>query len=455
MRAMTRNPGLLCAFNALQMSLFPVSIMTLFWNQRIGMSMSQIFAVQAFFGLTMAVFEFPSGYVADRIGYRRSLVAASMLGVVGWGLYSQAGSLLAVIAAEAVLGVSVSLVSGCDAALLYESLRATGREGEFGRWLGRSRFWGQASEGTAALGAGLLYAWAPGLPFAVQTGVSVLSLGISLQMLEPARHQPMREGHWRQIQQLVRHALVDNRLLTSVLVLTIVLGMSSFVPVWLVPIYATRAGVPETWIGPIWAVANYVVAIASLFSTRVAASIGLWPMLGGCVGLIAVGYSGLALTHAPRHQLHDRTRRGSVQGKACITGARIREVRLPPCAPSRRRQARRSRARREGRGRALALSAAQARGQHGRRARISLHRAGEVPPRLGKRTPHECAPAEPAGNPGASPPIIARVGGPRVLTTDRYRDSRRALLRYCSIASTTRLKTTRTSLSIGRSIALR
>jgi MFS family permease len=299
MRAMTRNPGLLCAFNALQMSLFPVSIMTLFWNQRIGMSMSQIFWVQAFFGLTMAVFEFPSGYIADRIGYRRSLVAASLLGVVGWGLYSQADSLLAVVAAEAVLGVSISLVSGCDAALLYESLHATGHEAEFGRWLGRSRFWGQASEGTAALGAGLLYVWAPGLPFAVQTGVSVLSLGISLHMLEPPRQLPRREGHWRQIKQLVRHALVDNRLLSSVLVLTTVLGMSSFVPVWLIPLYATRAGVPETWIGPIWAVANYVVAIASLSSTRVAASVGLWPMLGGCVGLIALGYAGLALTHAP------------------------------------------------------------------------------------------------------------------------------------------------------------
>ena len=65
--------------------------------------------------------------------------------------------------------------------------------------------------------------------------------------------------------------MVGDRRLTSVVLLTVVLGMASFVPVWLVPLYATGAGVSEAWIGPIWAAANYIVAIASLMSTRMAA----------------------------------------------------------------------------------------------------------------------------------------------------------------------------------------
>jgi predicted MFS family arabinose efflux permease len=297
MRSLSKNAALLCAFNALQMSLFPVSIMTLFWKQRIGMSMGQIFWVQAFFGLTMAVFEFPSGYIADRIGYRRTLIAASALGIVGWSCYALADSLPAVILAEAVLGISISLVSGCDAALLYESLRASGREGEFGAWMGRTRFWGQTSEGSSALLAGLLYVAAPALPFVAQAGVAVLSLGLSLLLVEPERHLQRAGSHLRQIQQLVRHALVDNRPLTAVLILTTALGMSSFVPVWLVPLYATGAGVPEAWVGPIWAVANYVVAFASLASTPIAARYGLSNMLTGCVALVALGYAGLSLSH--------------------------------------------------------------------------------------------------------------------------------------------------------------
>jgi hypothetical protein len=76
--------------------------------------------------------------------------------------------------------------------------------------------------------------------------------------------------------------------------LTIVLGLSSFIPVWLVPLYATDAGVPEAWIGPIWAVANYVVAIGSLLSHRLVTAFGLLPTLGACVALVTAGYTGLA-----------------------------------------------------------------------------------------------------------------------------------------------------------------
>lgn len=281
------------------MALFPISVMTLFWNQKIGMSLSTIFSVQAFFGLVMALFEFPSGYVADRLGYRRTLVAASVLAVLGWSCYAAADSLAGVILAEAMLGVSMSLVSGCDAALLYESLAAEGREAEFGVWMGRSRFYGQASEGSAALLAGVLYVRDPALPFLLQVGVAVASVTVALALCEPARHRPRAGEHWQQVRALVRHALVDNRALTAVLALTVVLGMASFVPVWLVPLYATRAGVPEGWIGPIWAAANYIVAIASLLSTRISFRVGLSRTLGACVALIAVGYAGLAATYAP------------------------------------------------------------------------------------------------------------------------------------------------------------
>jgi MFS family permease len=298
MASVGRNPRLLCGFHALHMTLFPISIMTLFWKHRIGMSMTEILVVQGIFGLTMALFEFPSGYLADRIGYRRSLVWASGLGIVGWALYSGADDLAAVVVAESVLGVSIALASGCDSALLYESLRDDGREHEFARWTGRVRFWGQTGEGSAALLAGALYVAWPRLPFLVQAAVSAANLVVALALVEPARHLAPAGQHWQQVRGMLRHVFVDDRQLAAVVALTIVLGMSSFVPVWLVPLYATDAGVPALWIGPIWAVANYTVAIGSLLSERVARGFGLMPMLAGCIGLIAAGYAGLAWTHA-------------------------------------------------------------------------------------------------------------------------------------------------------------
>jgi len=278
------------------MTLFPISIMTLFWKHDIGMSMTEILVVQGFFGLVMALFEFPSGYIADRMGYRRTLMAASALAVVGWGVYSCADTIWWVVGAEAILGVSVSLVSGCDAALLYESLLETKQGGQFTKWNGRVRFWGQAGEGSAALAAGLLYVLWPPLPFVVQGVMSALNLGVASRLVEPARHPPPKGQHLKQIRAMVRHTFIENRDLTAVTALTIVLGMSSFIPVWLVPLYATGAGVPDAWIGPIWAVANYSVALGSLFSSRIVSRFGLLPTIAACILFIALGYGGLALS---------------------------------------------------------------------------------------------------------------------------------------------------------------
>lgn len=295
-RDLARNPRLLCAFHGLQMSLFPVAIITLFWQRALGMSMHEILLLQGIFGVTVAVFEFPSGYIADRLGYRRSLLLGSVLNVLGWGVYAVADTFAHAVVAEALLGLGLSLISGTDAALMFESLRETGRQDEFRRWDGRFRFWGQVSEGAAALAAGALFVLWPRLPFVLQSGVWLVGFAVAWALREPARHLPEPGGHLRTIARMLRTIFGGDRRLAAVVLLTITLGMSSFVPVWLVPLYATGAGVPEAWIGPIWAVANFVVAIASLQSDRIVSRFGLLPTLAACVALVALGYGGMALS---------------------------------------------------------------------------------------------------------------------------------------------------------------
>ena len=138
------------------MSLFPMAILTVYFRQDIGMSLSEIMLLQGAFGLAMALFEFPSGYLADRIGYRRTLMIAAVLNAAGWSIYVRADTIPHILIAEIVLGIGISLISGTDSALLYESLEETGQEGEFGRWNGKVRFFGQFGEGTAAIVAGFL-----------------------------------------------------------------------------------------------------------------------------------------------------------------------------------------------------------------------------------------------------------------------------------------------------------
>lgn len=298
MTGLERNPARLCLFHALQMALFPVAVITIFWKHAIGLDMAEILLLQGFFGLSMAIFEFPSGYVADRIGYRRTLLAASAASAVAWAIYSFAETFAAILVGEVLLGLAMALVSGCDSALLYESLRETEDEESFTKWTGRVRFFGQSAEGTAALLAGVLYAWSPRLPFFLEVGVWIANFGVAWTLTEPRRHLPESAGHVENVRMILRTALVTNRRLTSIFVLAIVLGMSSFLPVWLVPLYAQDAGVPVVWLGPLWAVANYTVALGSLASESGRRRLGLGPLLGIGVLLIGIGYVGLGLSHA-------------------------------------------------------------------------------------------------------------------------------------------------------------
>ena len=280
------------------MSLFPMAILTVFYRQNLGMSMAEIMLVQGGFGLVMALFEFPSGYLADRIGYRRTLVVAAILNAVGWSLYARADGIGGVILGEAVLGVGLSLISGCDAALLYESLKETGREFDYGKWSGRVRFWGQLGEGSAALVAGVMFAYWARLPFVIESVIWVVNLGVAWLLVEPERRRPPLGGHWSQVKQMVRHVSREAPRLRAVMVLTIALGMSSFIPVWTVQLYATDAGMDAAWLGVMWAAANYSVALSSLFATRVCDRIGLPRLLIVCIVLIAVGYAGMGLVHS-------------------------------------------------------------------------------------------------------------------------------------------------------------
>lgn len=293
-RSLAVNLRRLTAFNALQMALFPVAIITLYQRERIGLDMQDILLIQGIFGLSMVILEFPSGYIADRIGYRRTLLTASGISFLGWCLYLVADDFTGLLLAEVVLGISMALISGCDSALLYESLLELGEEDSFTRWTGRVKFAGQAAEGTAALAAGVLFTVAPTLPFLLQLPVWAANFFVCLGLREPARHVPPEPNHLRHMLAITRTALWERADLRSIIGFTVALSLSSFLVVWLVPLYAIEAGLPAAWIGPMWSVANYVVALTALASDRLDRSIGTARLALLGIPLVAIGYFGLA-----------------------------------------------------------------------------------------------------------------------------------------------------------------
>jgi hypothetical protein len=160
------------------------------------------------------------------------------------------------------------------------------------------RFFGQVAEGTAALVAGLLYALSSRLPFALELGVWALAAVVAWAMVEPSRHRPLAGDAWAHMGRVVQGVVRSSRRLRAVVALTVALSLGSFIPVWIIQLYSQGAGVPVGWLGPIWAVANYTVALAALGSDRLGRTLGLMPSLLLCVVSMAAGYLGLGMTTA-------------------------------------------------------------------------------------------------------------------------------------------------------------
>src|SRR5690606_5236046 len=100
--------------------------------QRHGLSMAQVLQTQALFAFVVAVFEVPSGYLADLWGRRNTIVTGLGLITLGYLTLVFADSFVDFLVYEAFMGLGISLASGADLALLYDTQAALNAEGQQG-----------------------------------------------------------------------------------------------------------------------------------------------------------------------------------------------------------------------------------------------------------------------------------------------------------------------------------
>ena len=99
--------------------------------QERGFSPALVATVLAAGDLCVFALEVPTGWVADRLGHRRSLIIGSFIQVCGMVALWLAASTPALVIASVLVGLGDAFRSGADEALLYRSCVALGREADF------------------------------------------------------------------------------------------------------------------------------------------------------------------------------------------------------------------------------------------------------------------------------------------------------------------------------------
>jgi MFS family permease len=239
-----------------------------------GLDMHQIMVLQAIYSVSIIALEIPSGYFADVIGRRRTLILGVILGTIGMGLYSISYGFMGFLIAELVLGFGQSFISGADSALLYDSLLDNHKEKDYIKYEGRMVSVGNIAEAAAGIAGGLLALVSLRTNYYVQTGVALLAIPVAISLMEPGKHIRLGVFKFRTILNVVTDSLFINKELRSNIFLSAIIGSATLTMAWFAQPYFKFVELPLSLYGIMWTLLNLTVGFAAMLAYRVERRLG-------------------------------------------------------------------------------------------------------------------------------------------------------------------------------------
>ena len=261
--------------------------------QENGLDMQQIMVLQAIYSVSIVVLEIPSGYLADVIGRRRTLILGVIMGTLGMGIYSISYGFSGFLVAELVLGIGTSFVSGADSALLYDSLLDIQKAKEYMKYEGRMVSVGNVAEAAAGIVGGLLALISLRTNYYAQTGLAFLSVPAALWLIEPGRHQRLKVFNFRTILKVVTDSLFVKKELRTNIFLSAIIGTATLTMAWFAQPYFEFVELPLSLFGIMWTALNLTVGFAAMVAWRVERRLGASLTVLLLVILVPAGYLAL------------------------------------------------------------------------------------------------------------------------------------------------------------------
>ncbi len=284
-----RNYVLLCIIAFLQGFIFYGPVATVYRQSR-GISIYEIFLIESIFMVLMVAFEIPWGWFADRFGYKTTLVLALFLNFISKIVFYEAFSFELFLLERVLLALSLSGVSGCDTALLYNSVEKEHAERAFGRYYALSTF-------------GFLLATSAStliVPISIDltASLTIIPYGISVAAAF-FLHEVKVEGIERpSISGSLRKVLNNRMILLFIIAVALLSEVSHSVTVFLNQLQYQRSGIGIRYFGVIMALIQ-LLTMLSAKSYIITKKLGQGSTVNLMAGGICIGSLLLVFTSGP------------------------------------------------------------------------------------------------------------------------------------------------------------
>jgi MFS family permease len=267
-----------------------------------GLSYTQVSVLGAAFSLGLVFGEIPTGYVADRLGRRESLVVGQTMVLASVVAFGFTSSFWPFLAEEVVWTLGITLQSGSRDAWLYDVLADRGVEGEFARVTGRASAINAVVAAVSTVLGGYLFEVDHTYPFLATGGVMAVGAAVLLT-LPAAGDGGDDEDAFRVLEaaQVVRDRLLAPELRGFLLFVSLLAAVVSVLGLFVQPI-VVNLGFSESWLGWIFGAATAAGAVVSYAAGDIEERVGIrrWFRTSAVlVGVVVAAVAALPLLVIP------------------------------------------------------------------------------------------------------------------------------------------------------------
>jgi len=238
-------------------------IIVLFFQEH-GLTLTEVMILQSVYSFSVALFEIPSGYIADIFGRKKTIVLSTIFTFIGFLVFSFFGGFYAFAIAQVLVGIGGSLMSGSDSAIIYDTLLETNSKTTYTKIEGRSYAIGNFSEAFAGILGGFLAVGSIYMPIYVQTSILFFSIPIAFTLIEPTMHKENKlDRSFKAVLEVVKFAMVDNQKLKWLIIYSSAMGVATLSMAWFAQPFFKSINIPLAYFGILWAVLNFSAGITS------------------------------------------------------------------------------------------------------------------------------------------------------------------------------------------------
>ena len=286
---------LVLSFFRVFMVLMPIIV--LFFESR-GLTLAEVLLLQAWFGVLVLILEVPSGYLADLLGRKRTLMAGVFVTAVGHSLLLFVEGFWQVAIFEGCLAIGYSLASGADLALLYDTeLALSDSTHRRQKAVGQLYTAHNLSEALASVTCSVLLVWSMDVVVWGQIAFGWVAFALTFGLVEPPRQQLSRTSHAQNFGLMVARLFASGPVLRLTLLTLSIWPLTTMFAVWLLQKHWQGQGVEVVYFGYLWGLLNLASAAAGKYALQLEERYGSAAMLviaglGPVVGYFVLGVAG-------------------------------------------------------------------------------------------------------------------------------------------------------------------